>query len=393
VRNRGKNALVVIAAEGLCHIFDSDDLNSPGADGSVNPSVTLRESVLINCSCVLIADVDGDGRNELVLGSRNRILHVLEVQTRDLVATSSAGGTAGAGASGGVGVGSRQQISASPATATNSATQTIPPAVSSATTPDTCLLMKRDHLQLPSQVCSLSVTTLQFPNQEVFQPPTLVAQISASSSTSAPISNGGRPFVASLAILVGMERGAVIVDSAGTLHPIALSDPSEHGLAVDRTGSHSSGGSGNEKSSPSASPPPSGAEASPRLRSSRSGSLHRGSLGTPISPAVTVSDLRMQVKGRLNILPRTMRSSLATAFSPKIYAVASSSGLIHTRYDLCQHVSSAAGPLTAESACSSSFQVEGTILGLGALDLARYILLETFFFFFYFLILFLYQSR
>jgi Domain found in Dishevelled, Egl-10, and Pleckstrin (DEP)/Integrin-alpha FG-GAP repeat-containing protein 2 len=46
----------------------------------IKPSLTLR--VPLNVSNVLIADVDGDGRNEMLLGSRNRTLHTYELSSK-----------------------------------------------------------------------------------------------------------------------------------------------------------------------------------------------------------------------------------------------------------------------------------------------------------------------
>eukprot|EP00126_Sphaerothecum_destruens_P009880 Sdes_comp20617_c0_seq1m15686 len=69
-----QNVGVIVSAEGSCHIFDSDLLPS------ACPFIYQR--VPVNVKSILIADVDGDGENELILGRTDRYVHVFKWETR-----------------------------------------------------------------------------------------------------------------------------------------------------------------------------------------------------------------------------------------------------------------------------------------------------------------------
>ncbi|RIA86729.1 hypothetical protein C1645_807668 [Glomus cerebriforme] len=109
IRNSGKNSIVCVNAEGQCHIFDitssnesdptTHDENIPASSKKNNdiqtpamrpiiidsPKViekpTLTLSVPVNCNRILIADIDGDGINEIILARTDRILQVFNFQT------------------------------------------------------------------------------------------------------------------------------------------------------------------------------------------------------------------------------------------------------------------------------------------------------------------------
>lgn len=109
VRNHGRNSLLVICAEAICHVFDfpsSQTTSSPATTSAPSASLAHIPSPLLspstspppgagppsfshstiqptcslhipfNIHSCLVADVDNDGRVELVLGSRNRLLYV-----------------------------------------------------------------------------------------------------------------------------------------------------------------------------------------------------------------------------------------------------------------------------------------------------------------------------
>ncbi|CAG8476067.1 6253_t:CDS:10 [Funneliformis mosseae] len=108
IKNSGKNSIVCVNAEGQCHIFDvepsyeliptvdnenatSSSKKSNDSQNStirpiinVNPLIiekpTMTLPVPVNCNRILIADIDGDGINEVVLARTDRILHVLHFQ-------------------------------------------------------------------------------------------------------------------------------------------------------------------------------------------------------------------------------------------------------------------------------------------------------------------------
>ncbi|CAI2181779.1 19126_t:CDS:10 [Funneliformis geosporum] len=108
IKNSGKNSIVCVNAEGQCHIFDVAPSNEliPIVDNentttsskksndsqnstmrpiiNVNPLIiekpTMTLPVPVNCNRILIADIDGDGINEVILARTDRILHVLRFQ-------------------------------------------------------------------------------------------------------------------------------------------------------------------------------------------------------------------------------------------------------------------------------------------------------------------------
>ncbi|CAB4389616.1 unnamed protein product [Rhizophagus irregularis] len=108
IKNSGKNSIVCINAEGQCHIFDllssnesaptTHDENIPTSSKKSNdaqttamrpliiegPKVieqpTLTLSVPVNCNRILIADIDDDGINEIILARTDRVLQVFNFQ-------------------------------------------------------------------------------------------------------------------------------------------------------------------------------------------------------------------------------------------------------------------------------------------------------------------------
>ncbi|KAI9141459.1 hypothetical protein BKA69DRAFT_1124783 [Paraphysoderma sedebokerense] len=98
VRNSGKNSIVCINAEGEAHIFDVNNIELPLPDSSntqgsrqssphvttniIHPTFTVP--VPVNISRILIADIDGDGLNELILGRTDRYLHSYSLILEDL---------------------------------------------------------------------------------------------------------------------------------------------------------------------------------------------------------------------------------------------------------------------------------------------------------------------
>ncbi|CAG8599016.1 5147_t:CDS:10 [Diversispora eburnea] len=81
VKNSGKNSIVCVNAEGVCHIFDIT--NNDFGDGKP-PSLNIKGypplMVPVNCNRILISDIDGDGMNEIILARTDRILHVYNVE-------------------------------------------------------------------------------------------------------------------------------------------------------------------------------------------------------------------------------------------------------------------------------------------------------------------------
>lgn len=75
LRRPDKNALVVLTARGTCYLFDE---TSCAGDEPLRPRDILT-GLPPNVATLLIADVDGDGCNELVLARTDRELHVFRV--------------------------------------------------------------------------------------------------------------------------------------------------------------------------------------------------------------------------------------------------------------------------------------------------------------------------
>lgn len=73
VLNKGRNFIIVSTAEGLCHIFSIE----PGDDSLLQSNAKLR--VPHNVSSVLVSDIDGDGANELVIGTTGHVVYIFDV--------------------------------------------------------------------------------------------------------------------------------------------------------------------------------------------------------------------------------------------------------------------------------------------------------------------------
>ncbi|XP_064602402.1 KICSTOR complex protein ITFG2-like [Liolophura sinensis] len=81
IHNNGKNNVVTLTAEGWCYLFDlsSDGLSeqvgkeySEDLDRTIQPSFT--QHLPANGKTMLMADVDGDGKVELVIGYSDRVV-------------------------------------------------------------------------------------------------------------------------------------------------------------------------------------------------------------------------------------------------------------------------------------------------------------------------------
>ncbi|KAG9490780.1 KICSTOR complex protein ITFG2 [Eleutherodactylus coqui] len=76
VCNKGKNFVVAVSAEGWFHLFDlSSKLDVPGdLTLGEEQKATYTQHLPANTKLVLISDIDGDGRCELVLGYTDRVV-------------------------------------------------------------------------------------------------------------------------------------------------------------------------------------------------------------------------------------------------------------------------------------------------------------------------------
>lgn len=105
IHNHQKNSLVVVSAEGLMHIFDEFPADKPEiekptgeASDSTPPTLTQSTSMVFpigtltptatvsvppNACSLLIADIDGDGRNEVVVGTVEGEVHSFVVTEND----------------------------------------------------------------------------------------------------------------------------------------------------------------------------------------------------------------------------------------------------------------------------------------------------------------------
>jgi len=88
VWNNGNNSLIVGTGEGQCHIIEISKVKSDNEDSMENViTKTVTIPVPVNVSRILIADIDGDGYNELVLGRTDRFLHSFQLMKTDTSST------------------------------------------------------------------------------------------------------------------------------------------------------------------------------------------------------------------------------------------------------------------------------------------------------------------
>lgn len=73
VLNKGRNFIIVATAEGLCHIYSVEG----GMEDPLRSIVKLR--VPHNVSSMLVADIDGDGANELMIGTTGHAVYIFEI--------------------------------------------------------------------------------------------------------------------------------------------------------------------------------------------------------------------------------------------------------------------------------------------------------------------------
>lgn len=83
VLNKGRNFIIVSTAEGLCHIFSIE----AGEDSLLQNNAKLR--VPHNVSSMLVSDIDGDGANELVIGTTGHVVYIFDVISVPKSASSS----------------------------------------------------------------------------------------------------------------------------------------------------------------------------------------------------------------------------------------------------------------------------------------------------------------
>ncbi|XP_038623744.1 KICSTOR complex protein ITFG2 isoform X1 [Tachyglossus aculeatus] len=82
VCNRGKNLVVALGAEGWLYLFDLTPSKTSDLPGHHDVTATAGEEhrpvhkqhILANTKVVLISDIDGDGRSELVVGYTDRVV-------------------------------------------------------------------------------------------------------------------------------------------------------------------------------------------------------------------------------------------------------------------------------------------------------------------------------
>jgi len=88
VWNNGSNSLIVGTGEGQCHIIEISKVKTKDEDSIENIiTKTVTIPVPVNVSRILIADIDGDGYNELVLGRTDRFLHSFQLMKTDTSST------------------------------------------------------------------------------------------------------------------------------------------------------------------------------------------------------------------------------------------------------------------------------------------------------------------
>uniref|UniRef100_U3JQK8 Integrin alpha FG-GAP repeat containing 2 n=1 Tax=Ficedula albicollis TaxID=59894 RepID=U3JQK8_FICAL len=82
VCNKGKNFVVAVSAEGWFHLFDLTSLNSKHPDASGHHELpggeeqkpVFKQHIPANTKVMLINDIDGDGKCELVVGYTDRVV-------------------------------------------------------------------------------------------------------------------------------------------------------------------------------------------------------------------------------------------------------------------------------------------------------------------------------
>lgn len=77
--NKGKNLVVAVSAEGWFHLCDLTPAKAPDASGHLEPPVEeqrpiFRQHIPANTKAMLISDIDGDGRCELLVGYTDRVV-------------------------------------------------------------------------------------------------------------------------------------------------------------------------------------------------------------------------------------------------------------------------------------------------------------------------------
>uniref|UniRef100_A0A8D0EE66 Integrin alpha FG-GAP repeat containing 2 n=1 Tax=Salvator merianae TaxID=96440 RepID=A0A8D0EE66_SALMN len=81
VCNKGKNFAVAVSAEGWFHLFDftssskhQDALGYYDLPTADDPKLGFKQHIPANTKVMLISDIDGDGKNELVVGYTDRVV-------------------------------------------------------------------------------------------------------------------------------------------------------------------------------------------------------------------------------------------------------------------------------------------------------------------------------
>lgn len=83
VLNEGRNFIIVATAEGLCHIYSIE----PGENSLLKRHAKLR--VPHNVSSMLVSDIDGDGANELVIGTTGHAVYMFDLVSVPMASCSS----------------------------------------------------------------------------------------------------------------------------------------------------------------------------------------------------------------------------------------------------------------------------------------------------------------
>ncbi|KAK3105832.1 hypothetical protein FSP39_006800 [Pinctada imbricata] len=78
IYSRGKNVLVTLTAEGWCYIFDiktgTDEAKESENEGDITLTSSFTQLLPANGKVLLICDIDGDGKTELVVGYADRVV-------------------------------------------------------------------------------------------------------------------------------------------------------------------------------------------------------------------------------------------------------------------------------------------------------------------------------
>ena len=91
VLNVGQDMLLCISGEGSLQVFDitSEPDAWTASETVVLSGPTVRHPVPVNICRACVADIDGDGRKELIVARTDRVLHAYRFSTRPAEATGT----------------------------------------------------------------------------------------------------------------------------------------------------------------------------------------------------------------------------------------------------------------------------------------------------------------